>query len=377
MYIMKIVLAPDKYKGSLTGLEFCNIVEPILKSSLNAEVIKAPLADGGDGTIEVVNYYLKGETIKIKVNNPLSKPVLASYLYSNTSKIAFIEMAEASGMKLLKPEDQNCMYTTTFGTGQLILHAINKGAKHIILGIGGSATNDCGIGMANALGYRFLDKNNNEIEAIGSELTHITKIDDSSVDKRLKNIKFQIACDVTNPLYGPNGAAYVYAKQKGATEEDISYLDYGLRSFSKVLDKHFNLQTQQIQGAGAAGGMGAGTVAFLNGKLLPGIDVIKQIANFDTKIKNADWIITGEGKLDVQTLSGKALSGVLTSANNNKIKAAAFCGSIDLESEELNKMGIDYSDAIVNHASSLEDAINNSAHYLEHITKKFIVEKLK
>ena len=377
MYIMKIVLAPDKYKGSLTGLEFCNIVEPILKSSLNAEVIKAPLADGGDGTIEVVNYYLKGETIKIKVNNPLSKPVLASYLYSNTSKIAFIEMAEASGMKLLKPEDQNCMYTTTFGTGQLILHAINKGAKHIILGIGGSATNDCGIGMANALGYRFLDKNNHEIEAIGSELTHITKIDDSSVDKRLKNIKFQIACDVTNPLYGPNGAAYVYAKQKGATEEDISYLDYGLRSFSKVLDKHFNLQTQQIQGAGAAGGMGAGTVAFLNGKLLPGIDVIKQIANFDTKIKNADWIITGEGKLDVQTLSGKALSGVLTSANNNKIKAAAFCGSIDLESEELNKMGIDYSDAIVNHASSLDDAISNSAHYLEHITKKFIVEKLK
>jgi len=374
---MKIVLAPDKYKGSLTGLEFCNIIAPILKSSLNAEVIKAPLADGGDGTIEVVNYYLKGETIKIKVNNPLSKSVLASYLYSNTSKIAFIEMAEASGMKLLKPEDQNCMYTTTFGTGQLILHAINKGAKHIILGIGGSATNDCGIGMANALGYRFLDKNNNEIEAIGSELTYITKIDDSLVDERLKNIKFQIACDVTNPLYGPNGAAYVYAKQKGATEEDISYLDYGLRSFSKVLDKHFNLQTQQIQGAGAGGGMGAGTVAFLNGKLLPGIDVIKQIASFDTKIKNADWIITGEGKLDVQTLSGKALSGVLSSANKNKIKVAAFCGSIDLVSEELNKMGIDYSDTIVNHASNLDDALTNTAHYLEHITKKFIVEKLK
>jgi len=374
---MKIVLAPDKYKGSLTGLEFCNIIAPILKSSLNAEVIKAPLADGGDGTIEVVNYYLKGETIKIKVNNPLSKSVLASYLYSNTSKIAFIEMAEASGMKLLKPEDQNCMYTTTFGTGQLILHAINKGAKHIILGIGGSATNDCGIGMANALGYRFLDKNNNEIEAIGSELTYITKIDDSLVDERLKNIKFQIACDVTNPLYGPNGAAYVYAKQKGATEEDISYLDYGLRSFSKVLDKHFNLQTQQIQGAGAGGGMGAGTVAFLNGKLLPGIDVIKQIASFETKIKNADWIITGEGKLDVQTLSGKALSGVLSSANKNKIKVAAFCGSIDLVSEELNKMGIDYSDTIVNHASNLDDALTNTAHYLEHITKKFIVEKLK
>ena len=156
---MKIIIAPDKYKGSLTGLEFCNIVEPILQSALNAEVLKIPLADGGDGTIEVVNYYLNGEIIKSEVYNPIFEHALASYLYSETTKIAFIEMAEASGMKLLKPEEQNCMYTTTFGTGQLIIHAIDKGAQHIILGIGGSATNDCGIGMATALGYQFLDKN--------------------------------------------------------------------------------------------------------------------------------------------------------------------------------------------------------------------------
>ena len=167
---MKIVLAPDKYKGSLTGLEFCDIVEPILKASLNAEVIKAPLADGGDGTIEVVNYYLQGEIIKVEVNNPVFEPILASFLYSESSKIAFIEMAEASGMKLLKLEDQNCINTTTFGTGELILNAIDKGAQNIILGIGGSATNDCGIGMATALGYRFLDKNHEEVKPIGSEL---------------------------------------------------------------------------------------------------------------------------------------------------------------------------------------------------------------
>ena len=370
---MKIVLAPDKFKNSLTGMEFCNVVEATIKAiTPHVEIMKSPLADGGDGTIEVVNYYLKGEVIQVKVMNPTFNSVIASFLYSESSKIAFIEMAEASGMKLLKPSDQNCMHTTTYGTGQLIINAIDKGAQHIILGIGGSATNDCGIGMANALGYRFLDKNNNDVKPIGCELINICEIDDSLVDKRLKFIKFQIACDVTNPLYGPNGAAHVYAKQKGATESDISDLDSGLQSFSKILDKHFNIKIQNIAGAGAAGGMGAGAVAFLYGELLPGIDLIKQIANFDTKIKNADWIITGEGKLDNQTLSGKTLSGVLTSANNNKIKVAAFCGSIDLIPDELNQMGIVYRDSIIYKAINLDDALENTTFYLKQITEEFI-----
>ena len=373
---MKIILAPDKYKGSLTGLEFCNIIEPILKASLNAEVIKAPLADGGDGTIEVVNYYLKGEAIQTEVINPIFKPVIASYLYSEATKTAFIEMAEASGMKLLQPKDQNCMETTTFGTGELILNAINRGAQHIILGIGGSATNDCGIGMAKTLGYRFLDENDNEVKPIGGELANIYKIDESLKDKRLSTIKFQIACDVTNPLYGPNGAAYVYAKQKGASDEEIKYLDFGLQKFSKVLDKHFSIQTQNIEGAGAAGGMGAGATAFLKGELLPGIDLIKQIADFDANIKTADWIITGEGKLDDQTLSGKTISGVLSSAKKHKIKVAAFCGSTDLQSDELNAMGINYSDSIMSLAKDLDDALTNTSQYLENMTRTFI-EKIK
>ncbi|WP_458628496.1 glycerate kinase [Winogradskyella sp. PC D3.3] len=368
---MKIILAPDKYKGSLTGLEFCNSIAPILKTTLDAKVIKMPLADGGDGTIEVVNYYLKGEIIKTEVMNPVFNTVTATFLYSETSKIAFIEMAEASGMKLLQPADQNCMNTTTVGTGELILNAIDKGAQHIILGIGGSATNDCGIGMAHALGYRFLDKNGKEVKPIGKELINIYKIDATKVDQRLKSIKFQIACDVTNPLYGPHGAAHIYAQQKGATTEEIEYLDKGLQRFSKVLDTHFNLKTQTIGGAGAAGGMGAGAIAFLNGELLPGIEVIKQIADFDTYVKDADWIITGEGKLDHQTLSGKTLSGVLTSANTYKIKVAAFCGSIELQPEELKQMGIVYSDAIINKAKNLEDALANTTRYLEQITKAF------
>jgi glycerate kinase len=369
---MKIILAPDKFKSSLTGIAFCDLVEAGIKTiNPDFEILKLPLADGGDGTIDVVKYYLNGEIIQVEVNNPVFEPVLASYLFSKITKTAFIEMAEASGMKILKSKDKNCMYTSTYGTGELILHAINNGANHIILGLGGSATNDCGIGMARALGFRFLDKNKEEVQPIGCELSNIIEIDATGSDKRLNSIKIQVACDVANPLYGLNGSAFVYAKQKGASESDISHLNSGLKSFSKVLDNHFHIKTQEIKGAGAAGGMGAGTVAFLNGELLPGIDVIKLIANFDSKIKKADWIITGEGRLDDQTLSGKTLSGVLTSANKNQIKVAVFCGSIDLKAEKLNTLGIAYSDSIINKAKNLDDALVHTALYLKQITKEF------
>jgi glycerate kinase len=369
---MKIILAPDKFKGSLTGLEFCDIIEPILSSSLNAEVIKLPLADGGDGTIEVINYYLDGETMQTSVNNPIFQPVLGSYLYSEKSKVAFIEMAEASGMKLLNSEDQNCMYTSTRGTGELIVDAIDKGAEHIILGLGGSATNDCGTGMATALGYRFFDKENKEVKPIGSQLNNIVSIDDTMVDKRLKSINFQIACDVSNPLYGQEGAAYIYAKQKGANDLEIEYLDNGLQNISKVLDHHFNIETQKIKGAGAAGGMGAACVTFLNAELSPGIELIKEMAQFDVKIEGADWIITGEGQLDNQTLSGKALSGVISSAKKFEIKVAAFCGNIELETEAINKMGINYSASVMDIAENLQDALRNTKRCLETITRAFI-----
>ncbi|QCX38624.1 glycerate kinase [Aureibaculum algae] len=372
---MKIVIAPDKFKGSLTGLEFCDAVASGIQH-INPEyiIVKLPLADGGDGTIDVANYYLDGTFITSHVNNPLFKEVDAQYLYASTTKTAFIEMAEASGLKLLSTEELDCKSTSTYGTGQLILDAIKKGATQIILGIGGSATNDCGTGMAAALGFRFLDTNKKEVLAVGKNLSKIKFIDDSQVNASLKNVTFKIACDVTNPLYGIEGAAYVYGTQKGASTEDIKMLDQGLKDFSKVLNSHFNTDVQQIQGGGAAGGMGVGTQLFLNGTLTSGIDLVKEIADFDTQVKNADWIITGEGKLDDQTLSGKTINGVLATALEQQIEVAAFCGAIEIPEYSLRKMGIEYAASVIDVAKDLEDAMQNSSSYLTTIAENFTKE---
>ncbi|RZV69049.1 MAG: glycerate kinase [Flavobacteriaceae bacterium] len=369
---MKIILAPDKFKGSLTGLEFCDEVEGVLRSKLpHAEILRVPLADGGDGTIEVVNHYLKGKTIRTEVSNPFFQPIDASYLYSESTKTAFIEMAEASGHKILSNDELDVKNATTLGTGELIVDAMERGAETIILGVGGSATNDCGIGMATALGYRFLDKNNNEVKPIGSDLSKIKIIEDSNLHPKMEHVSFKVACDVSNPLYGKNGAARVYAKQKGASPKEIVMLDKGLRDFSKVLDAHFKIDSQNTKGAGAAGGMGIGAYTFLNTELTPGIDLVKDIADFDNKIKGADWIITGEGSLDEQTLSGKAVIGVLNTARNNKIPVATFCGQVLLDDDTLVGLGIAFSDSIMNHAKSFDDAILNTRSYLKNISEQF------
>lgn len=370
---MKIVIAPDKFKNSLTGLEFCEIVKnEILALKPKTEVIQLPLADGGDGTIEVVNFYLKGEVVQLIVNNPFFKPVKASYLYAESSKTAFIEMAEASGVKLLKAEDFNCVKATTFGTGEMIVDAINKGAETIILGIGGSATNDCGIGMAAALGYQFLDANNNQVIPIGENLSKIKAINATHVHLNLRKVDFKIACDVTNPLYGKYGAAYVYGAQKGASEKEIILLNKGLEDFAKVLNDVFTTDVQAVKGAGAAGGLGIASKLFLKGSLEPGIELIKNLASFDDKIKSADWIITGEGKLDNQTLSGKTIQGVLSSAKKENIKVAVFCGKIDLNNNQLKELGIQYGRDIMSVAKNLEDAMINSGKYLKNMSIQFL-----
>ncbi|MCF6167234.1 glycerate kinase [Lutibacter sp.] len=369
---MKIILAPDKYKGSLTGIEFCNTVEKGLKSLItNAEIIKLPLADGGDGTIEILGFHLEANHIKLKVNDPLFRPIEASYLFITQTKTAFIEMAEASGMKLLSSNDQNCMNTTTYGTGELILDAIKRGAKTIILGLGGSATNDCGIGMATALGYKFLDSKNKEIIPVGKNMCKIKTIETSKVNSTLKEITFKVACDVKNPLYGQNGAAFIYAQQKGASQNEIIYLNKGLEHIARIFQKEFNIDIQNIEGAGAAGGMGAGSIIFLNARLISGIDLIKEIINFDKKIKEADWIITGEGKLDSQTLSGKTIQGVLTSAKNYNIRVAALCGAILLSEKSLKSLGFSYTASIMDKAIDVEDAMLNSSKYLYEISSQF------
>ncbi len=373
---MKIVVAPDKFKNSLTGLQFYDAVEAgLLSVNPNLEILKLPLADGGDGTLEVVHFYLKGARVEVEVNNPFFQPITAKYLYAKHSKTAFIEMAEASGLKLLKPEQYDCKNATTLGTGEMIVDAIEKGAKTIILGIGGSATNDCGIGMATALGYRFLGKNGDEVKPIGACLSQIVSVDNSKVHPKLSAVDFKIACDVANPLFGENGAAYVYAEQKGASAEDVKMLDHGLRNISKIIEAQFGVNPQNIKGAGAAGGMGLASKLFLSGDLKPGIDLIKDLADFDSKIADTDWIITGEGKLDLQTLSGKTIKGVVTSAKAQNKNVAAFCGNIELNEKDIKGFGIDYVDSVLNYSENLGDAMENSYAYVKKMAKVF-AEKL-
>ncbi|MEM7484276.1 MAG: glycerate kinase [Bacteroidota bacterium] len=363
---MKFVLAPDKYKGSINGQQFCEAVEMgIRKVFQDAEIIKKPLADGGDGTIDVVKHYLNAVEVKTTVKDPLFKEIESGYLFSKEKEIAFIEMSEASGYKLLSKHELNCMKTTSMGTGQLIAHALEQGAREIVLGIGGSATNDGGMGMATALGYQFLDKNEKVLEPIGQNLNKVADIKTDKVLPQLESLKVKVACDVKNPFYGKDGAAYVYAIQKGASPEEVEQLDKGLRNFAEVIDKKFGVAIQNVPGAGAAGGMGAGAMAFLNASLTSGIDLIMEMAAFDEALKNADWIITGEGQLDGQTLSGKTIAGVLQVAKERKIPVAAFCGSVAVSIEELKTLGLEYVTSILNQVGSLDEAKQNSFKNLE------------
>jgi len=368
--MVKIAIAPDKFKGSLTGLEFCKAVEKGLrKHADNLEIVNLPLADGGDGTVEVLKYYLDGELISVPVNDPLGREVTASYLYSEGKRTAFIEMAEASGIRLLSDEEANPLLTSTYGTGELINDALDRGVEHIILGIGGSATNDAGLGMARALGYRLLDNDMRELKGMGKDLMDLDSIDTRQVNRKIKEVRFDVACDVDNPLYGPDGAAYVYAPQKGANSEMVEDLDFGLFTFYEVVNLEFGIDLKNVKGAGAAGGLGAGCMVFLNAKLNSGIELIKQEAQFNDKIKDADWIITGEGKLDSQTFSGKVIRGIMDSITYQKI--ALFCGQVDLNEEELKQLKIDHLSQISSYAKDVNDSIQNSEKYLEKAAEEF------
>ena len=358
---MKFVIAPDKFKGSLSGFEFCEAVEEGLRMvSKDVEIVKKPLADGGDGTIDVVKHYINGEKVFFEVNDPFFRKVMASYLYAPKNKIAYIEMAEASGLKLLKEAERNCMETSTFGTGELIADAIGRGAEEIILGIGGSATNDGGMGMAKALGYRFLDDNGEELKPIGKNLAAVKHIDATKANAKLSTVSFKVACDVTNPFYGPQGAAKIYAEQKGASQEEIDKLDKGLMNFAQLILHKYGIDLQSTPGSGAAGGIGGGAIAFLDAELTSGINLIMELANFDEAIKGADWIITGEGQLDEQTLSGKTIDGVISAAQKYTIPVAAFCGSVNLSVQLQKEFGLAYVISILRGISNLQQAMDSS-----------------
>lgn len=369
---MKFVIAPDKFKGSLTGFEFCDAVEEGLLMVFNdAEILKKPLADGGDGTMEVAKHYIKGETVTITVKDPLFRPINASYLYSDETKIAYIEMAEASGLKLLNVDEFDCMETTTLGTGELIYDALEKGATEIILGIGGSATNDGGMGMANALGFRFLDEKGLELSPIGKHLSKVKTIDDSNKHHRLDGVKVKVACDVTNPFYGLQGAAYIYGAQKGASENEIIFLNQGLCNFAEIIKNRYEIDLQKVSGSGAAGGVGGGALVFLNGELISGNNLVKELADFDNAINGADWIITGEGQLDEQTLSGKTIDGVVKSAKSKNIPVAALCGSVSISVAQQQKFGLNYVVSIVRGISTLNQAMEQSRKNLVNATFNF------
>ncbi|ADG71230.1 glycerate kinase family protein [Brachyspira murdochii] len=360
---MKIVIIPDSFKGSASSMEVCNCIEKgILKVFKNAEIKKIPVADGGEGTVDSILYAAGGNIRKIKVRNPEGKIIEAKYGIINKDK-AVIEMAEASGITLVDDKNRNPLKYSTYGTGELIKDALNNNIKEILIGIGGSATNDCGIGMANALGYRFLDKNNNELEAYAENMIKVKYIDDSNVDKRIFDIKISAACDVKNPLYGENGATAVYGKQKGVTKESFDILDNGLKNIASVVKEKFNKEIDYIEGAGAAGGLGGGLLAFCNAELKSGIDAVLDIIDFEDHIKDASLIITGEGAIDGQTKKGKVPVGVARRANN--IPVIAIVGDIRDGAETVYDLGITSIMPALKRAMPLDEAIKNSKMLIE------------
>ena len=360
---MKIVIIPDSFKGSASSMEVCNCIERgILKVFKNANIKKIPVADGGEGTVDSILYAAGGNIKKVNVRNPSGKIIEAKYGIINKEK-AVIEMAEASGITLVDDAVRNPLKYSTYGTGELIKDAMNNNIKEILIGIGGSATNDCGIGMANALGYKFLDENNNELEAIAENMIKVASIDDSNVDKRIFDIKINVACDVKNPLYGENGATAIYGKQKGVTEESFDILDNGLKNIARIVKEKFNKEIDHIEGSGAAGGLGGGLVAFCNAELKSGIDAVLDIIDFEDKIKDASLIITGEGAIDGQTKKGKVPVGVARRANG--IPVIAIVGDIRDGAEAVYDMGIVSIMPALKRAMPLDEAIKNSKTLIE------------
>lgn len=336
----KIIVTPDSFKGTMSSIEVCNIIEEGIKNIRpEMEVVKIPIADGGEGTIDAFLCALGGTRVHVKVKGPFFDEIEAFYGILPDGRTAVIEMAAASGLPLAGERKNPCT-TTTYGTGQLIADALDKGCRTIIMGLGGSATNDGGVGMAAALGVKFMDVNGNEIPLNGEGLELLYRIDLSGRDKRLDECKFMAACDVDNPLYGRNGAAYIYAAQKGADQPMIEYLDKNLKHYSDVLFEQLGADIGEIPGAGAAGGLGAGLIAFTGSELKPGIKIILDTVNFDSIISDADLIITGEGKIDGQSLRGKVPIGVAERAKSRNIPVIALVGDIGDDADAVHEKGI-------------------------------------
>lgn len=354
---MKVVIAVDSFKGSMTSMEAGNAAkEGILAAIPDAQVIVKPLADGGEGTTDALIEGLGAKKIEVAVMGPYEKTVSSYYGYLEDTKTAVIEMAAAAGITLSK--ERNPMKATTYGVGEMINDALNRGCRKFIIGIGGSATNDGGVGMLRALGYEFLDKDGKDVGNGGQALEKIVKIKSDKRNPLLAEAHFQIACDVTNPLCGENGATYVYGPQKGVTEGQKFTLDQAMKNYANVTKEWIGCDYSETAGTGAAGGMGFAFLAFLSSELTPGIEMILNAVGLEKELIDADVAVTGEGRLDFQTAMGKAPVGVAKLAKKYNKKVIAFAGSVTPEAKACNEVGIDAYFPIVQGITSLKDAMN-------------------
>lgn len=354
---MKIIIAPDSYKESLTALKVAeNIEKGIKKEMPDAETIKVPMADGGEGTVQALVDAHAGQIIKERVVGPEGNKVKAFYGILD-DKRAVIEMAAASGISYIDPATADPRRTTTYGTGQLIKSALKRGVSHIILGIGGSATMDAGIGALQALGFSFKDQAGNEIGRGGGQLGRIVSVSKENLYPPAEDLYLEIACDVSNPLYGKNGAAYIYGPQKGASPEQVEELDQNFQEFNKFVRENYNRDLQQLSGAGAAGGLGAGLITFLNGELKGGAEIVARANRLEEKLKGAGLVITGEGQLDSQTINNKAPIHVAHLAKKQGIPVVAIAGSLGDDYQKVFQEGIDAAFSIIDRPASLNKII--------------------
>jgi glycerate kinase len=375
---MKIVVAPDSFKGSLTAIEVSDALEQgIREIHPEAEIVKIPMADGGDGTVQCLVNATGGKILREKVTGPLGEEVFASYGILGDKKTAVIEMAEASGLTLVPENKRNPLITTTYGTGQLIKAALDQGCWKMIIGIGGSATNDAGAGMVQALGVELLDKDGEDIGFGGGELKKVFRINTKYLDNRLSETKVLIASDVSNPLCGPKGASQVYGPQKGATPEMVKKLDESLAYFAEIIKRDLNKDVKDIPGAGAAGGLGASLMAFLDAELRPGIEIMIEIVKLEQAIKNADLVITGEGKIDSQTIYGKAPIGVAKIAKKYNVPLVAIAAIIDDDADIVHQYGINTLIKISEPPMSLAEPKPKKVRLIKKSIKQFLERKEK
>jgi len=363
---MRILIAPDSFKNSLSAMGVADSLRKgILKSLPRAEIRTLPMADGGEGTIESIIDATGGDLVIVRVQDPLLRKVESCFGISGDGSTAVIEMAVASGLQLIEPEEKDPWITSTFGTGELIREALDAGCRTILLGIGGSATNDCGAGMANALGVKFYDQDEKLVAQGGGALGKVRRIDIGGLDPRIAETRILVACDVTNPLTGPRGASYVYGPQKGADREMVEKLDSNIADFAGIIRDQLGKDVESVPGAGAAGGLGAGLIAFLNAELVEGVPAIAERVGLESEVKWADLVITGEGRMDFQTQFGKTPFGVAQIAKRHDKTVIAVAGTIGEGADVLYDLGIDAMYSILECPLSLEEAINKTPELLE------------